>query len=125
MQDHFCGVNFGLWRIISSERNQKDIDHMTPQEIFFHQLNFRAKSFLQKNMSNELYICTSLCNTAKLIWDSLRKIHEGDESIKGSSFKLRIKYETFNMRIDGTPEQVKKKLYSSPKSSKYNMKKAR
>jgi hypothetical protein len=97
-----------LWRIICSGYEEpKDLDHMTPNEIVAHQLNFQAKSILQKHMSDELYIRTSLCNTAKEIWDSLKKIHEGDESIKGSNFeKLRMKYESFSMRMDETPEQV-------------------
>jgi hypothetical protein len=68
MQDHFCGVNFGLWRIICSGYEEpKDLDHMTCHEIVAHQLNFQEKSIIWKNMSVELYIRTSLCKTAKEI----------------------------------------------------------
>jgi hypothetical protein len=67
-----------LWLVgiyYSGYEEPKDLDHMTSHEIVAHQLNFRAKMVLWKNMLDEIYIRTSLCNTAKEIWD-IKKIHE-------------------------------------------------
>ena len=57
-------------------------------------------------MSNEVYLQNHFCKIKKEIWDSLRKIHEGDETIKGSNLKkIRMKYESFAMKMDDALEQ--------------------